>query len=1819
MRVTEKHLLSGGIAALIACATSVTCLVAVLSSPKTASAEVVDFDDDIGLYDTWDGVTYDFSWYGDGSAKSYEISTAAQLASLSILTNDLSSEEWNSVTANVSEGDKQFIGTVDDFAGKTITVTSDIDLADHDWTPISYPWRTANLSSTYEFMNLNGELVTYNAVDYVPELETVDPWVGDENGNPISTRYWEFPESEMRFRDLIRPINFDKMNELVDESIKYNRPLAYKNSETIYYAGDVENRWSYTTVKPRDYDWDILRSYTYKDIRGFTEIPAFSGVIDGNNHRIKGLSPDTPWTDNSDERLRTYDPIAKAFVSQLDEDGQITSLNIQGSYDDEIMSYSSILCAYNYGNISVCCVDSKNISQSLITMTYPIRREYSPNRDSVYAYSETPGTVMPVGNSGILTSQNYGTITGCVTNGSVTQAYRQFGGVACSNYGTIDTCTNYADISSKDIQTDFTTDEWSYSDMYEGVPVYVYPRVLGDHSEWIMFVSGGLERYANKFGDASDNCITPLHTVYNVYTPSSESEYTKQYHLEPANLPVAITTNHTGLSYYLNWDDTLIYACSGLRYPFGSYADHSDISNNILSGFLDRSHLVTSGGIPDGNAFPLISEGTQDYWISLNEHVSGSVQDLLLWLPELYRTEEGESIAANHLYGNYVMAAVGGICATNDGYLVDCVNNGSIEALRNITEQTAHSRYGVTESDAKDRMSYIRPTNAYGIFSTAVNTVSYASGITVLNTGDISGCSNNADITYPEEYSESVDDTTYQKILDKNTSQYGISNEFDFIPATRNNYYQNGVLVGDKVTDTDSCALYGHGWWITEEWLDEHTENGLVMTSASHRDADGHMVSPTAYDIGTYFDRNMPYPFTARYNAKRIGVTSGIVCMNTGSVHDLNTVGTAQDSVISVSDGMDKAIDVYNITTTSPSRTFRNMTNTAMDNVVSTGAKSFAVNLLQKGDVFVESNNIYITDTEDELAEIVCIRGDDKDLFVFNKVSFKKTDEQVGAPLAKTITRATFNELINQSSWGSPGLLDTVNITGYYVADSNGIKKLFEGKDSVLKDTYVNIASAEMMCDLTGSTVENLRVYSNGSTPVGEMLNCDISDVQIFGNDATMTCDGCNINQFMSIGNIAADTYATHNSIDIADIDNFVYYFKDCTAKDMYLESEIDYTLVGLNQAGFSYNIVPGVVSIINSTDKFEHCSINAPDGVLSYKYPNHLILDEVDKSYGIIYSDHAARDGAMAYALTSNDRQFTVARHDVRNQRDTWQEFGLSELLDRCQFAVDSIDLPAYTRERESDSEDVYHKISVPYVSYGLGELTASHEVEGEIYSTHATGEIFPHTDVFVTNGENITLSIEAADHYALNGVTEYIDEKERKIPSEGIEDEPYKITQYLAGDKDVTLVGDWVGVHDIEVDDSVSDIIDIIPNASAAAKNQRITVNGIVKDDAWSVGSFYYMCYKKDASNRQVLDTDSKMVIEADGKFVMPDAPVKIYADLLNNKTSIDKFVISGQDAVISGNNVDVYFDNSIDISNLTVEDYLISDKAVISPDPYSVHDFSSPVVFTVTSESGLYSTQFVVTAHPIVDGTIEKFQILGYNGIIDGTNITITVPNSLDISSVRPHIIWSGVYLKPDSTHVFDFNNALTFEVGASDGSVTTYTVTTNKTDEAIAPLQEFELENVIVDIDHASRRIKISYPYGMDVSNLTLDRVSYMGASSSIESGMTINLTHGNKLSIVDIGGNVVSYDIIATEMDPEMAGILQFNLFGRNAIIDETNLTITLDLPDYVDKSNVAPYVLTFLGKELSPSATVKQDFSSPVQYTVTSYTGETKTYTVTIV
>lgn len=95
--------------------------------------------------------------------------------------------------------------------------------------------------------------------------------------------------------------------------------------------------------------------------------------------------------------------------------------------------------------------------------------------------------------------------------------------------------------------------------------------------------------------------------------------------------------------------------------------------------------------------------------------------------------------------------------------------------------------------------------------------------------------------------------------------------------------------------------------------------------------------------------------------------------------------------------------------------------------------------------------------------------------------------------------------------------------------------------------------------------------------------------------------------------------------------------------------------------------------------------------------------------------------------------------------------------------------------------------------------------------------------------------------------------------------------------------------------------------------------------------------------------------------------------------------------------------------------------------------------------------------------------------------------------------------------------------------------------------------------------------------------------------------------------------VGSCDKESTNPTPGGASIISFSAEGVNGTINESDKTVSLELPPSADITKVTPTITLSTGATVSPASGSVQNFSNPVTYTVTDQTKQvSNTYTVTM-
>ncbi len=119
-------------------------------------------------------------------------------------------------------------------------------------------------------------------------------------------------------------------------------------------------------------------------------------------------------------------------------------------------------------------------------------------------------------------------------------------------------------------------------------------------------------------------------------------------------------------------------------------------------------------------------------------------------------------------------------------------------------------------------------------------------------------------------------------------------------------------------------------------------------------------------------------------------------------------------------------------------------------------------------------------------------------------------------------------------------------------------------------------------------------------------------------------------------------------------------------------------------------------------------------------------------------------------------------------------------------------------------------------------------------------------------------------------------------------------------------------------------------------------------------------------------------------------------------------------------------------------------------ISPESGAVHDFTSPVTYTVSDVETESSTDYTVTVTvaPNPAKNILSFAMYGATGIVGTSTVVIEIPYNLSLSSLTPIITISGVSVSPLSGSSQDFTTPVTYTVTAADESSKDYTVTVTR---------------------------------------------------------------------------------------------------------------------------------------------------------------------------
>ncbi|QXP52983.1 PKD domain-containing protein [Cellulophaga sp. HaHa_2_1] len=330
-------------------------------------------------------------------------------------------------------------------------------------------------------------------------------------------------------------------------------------------------------------------------------------------------------------------------------------------------------------------------------------------------------------------------------------------------------------------------------------------------------------------------------------------------------------------------------------------------------------------------------------------------------------------------------------------------------------------------------------------------------------------------------------------------------------------------------------------------------------------------------------------------------------------------------------------------------------------------------------------------------------------------------------------------------------------------------------------------------------------------------------------------------------------------------------------------------------------------------------------------------------------------------------------------------------------------------------------------------------------------------------------------------------------------------------------------------------------------------------------------------------------------------------------NDAKDITDFAINGVAGTITGTNISVTLPAGTDVTAL--EPTVTHTGATISPVSDAAQDFTNPVIYTVTAEDA--STQeytITVTVAPSDSKDIIAFSIDGINGTITGTDISITLPSITDVTALEPTVTHTGATVSPVSGVAQDFTNPVIYTVTAEDASTQEYTVTVTVAQSDSKDITTFTIDGETVN--NPATAFTITLPAGTDVTALS-PSIIHTGASINPASDVAQNFTSPVEYTVTAADGTTQIYTVTVNLAAPLSSDkdITSFSIDGET--MNDPATTFVITLPAGTDVTALSPTIIQE-GNSINPASGAAQDFTSPVEYTVTAEDGTTQVYTVTV-
>ncbi len=413
----------------------------------------------------------------------------------------------------------------------------------------------------------------------------------------------------------------------------------------------------------------------------------------------------------------------------------------------------------------------------------------------------------------------------------------------------------------------------------------------------------------------------------------------------------------------------------------------------------------------------------------------------------------------------------------------------------------------------------------------------------------------------------------------------------------------------------------------------------------------------------------------------------------------------------------------------------------------------------------------------------------------------------------------------------------------------------------------------------------------------------------------------------------------------------------------------------------------------------------------------------------------------------------------------------------------------------------------------------------------------------------------------------------------------------------------------------------------------------------------------YKTDVTNMAATFTTSGVKVNANGKdqisgqtandFTNPviytvtaeDGLTQDYTVTVivakNHEKNITKFSLDGHDGVISGNKITVNVPYQTDVTSMIATFNTSGGKVTIAgveqTSGQTSNNFTAPVVYTVTAEDEStkdYTVSVIIDKSNKKD--ITEFSLNGFDGVISGNDIDVTVPYQTDVTSMVAAFNTSGDKVtiagieQTSGQTSNNFTAPVIYTVTAADGSTKNYTASVTIAKNHEKDITKFSVAGV--DASITNKIINAVVPFNTDITNLvatfttTGTKVTISGKPQT--SGVTTNDFSSILYYTVSADdGSTQSYTVWVVKAKSSEKDFLNFSIDGFSGDIQGDNVNVTV--PTDTDLSSLVATFTTsgenvIANNKYQVSGYTANDFSNPITYKIVAADDSIKEYQVNV-